>query len=229
MRVLVVDDHEQIVALLSKALRRESHVVDSCCEGRPAMKKALRNGYDVIMLDVVLPDMSGVEVCRRLREQECWTPIMLITGLRDDVDHRVEALDSGADDFVGKPFELAEVMARLRALARRGAQERPAVLRVDDLCLDPGTRVVARDKTPIDLSPREFAVLELLMRRVNEVLSREAILNSVWGYNYDGVSNVVDVYIRYLRAKIDDPFGRDSIESIRGVGYRLRPHHASPA
>jgi two-component system OmpR family response regulator len=177
--------------------------------------------YDAIVLDVMLPDVDGFEVCRRLRASSCWAPVIMLTA-RDAVDDRVRGLDSGADDYLTKPFAISELLARLRAIGRRDTSERPIVLLVGDLSLDPARRVVARNGHEINLSPKEFALLDLLMRHPGEVLSRTEILEGVWDFAYAGTSNVVDVYIRYLRDKIDRPFGTDTIETVRGVGYRLR-------
>jgi two-component system OmpR family response regulator len=177
--------------------------------------------YDAVVLDLMLPGIDGVEVCRRLRQDDVWTPVLMLTA-RDAVEDRVAGLDAGADDYLPKPFSFAELLARLRALARRGAAERPAVLEVGDLRLDPATRQVWRGETEIQLSGKEFALLETFMRRPGYVLSRYQLLEHAWDYAYDNRSNVVDVYVRYLRDKIDRPFGRDSLETVRGAGYRLK-------
>ena len=177
--------------------------------------------YDAIVLDVMLPDMDGFEIVRKLREHEVWTPVLMLTA-RDAVSDRVNALDSGADDYLTKPFSFAELLARLRAVARRGPVERPTRLKVGDLILDPAERRAWRDGTELELSTREFAVLELLMRRPGETLSRVQVLEGAWDMAFESRSNIVDVYVRYLREKIDRPFGRSSIETVRGIGYRLR-------
>ena len=174
-----------------------------------------------VVLDIMLPGIDGFEVCRRLREAGVWSPVLMLTA-RDSVRDRVEGLDRGADDYLTKPFSFAELLARLRALVRRGATERPAELRVGDLTLDPSTRRVTRDGRPIDLTAKEFALLEYLMRHPGQVLTRTRLIEHVWDFAYEGDSNVVDVYVRYLREKVDRPFGRRSIETVRGVGYRLR-------
>jgi two-component system OmpR family response regulator len=179
------------------------------------------NEYDAIVLDVMIPEPDGFEVCRRLRAEGRWAPILLLTA-RDSVDDRVVGLDAGADDYIPKPFSFKELYARLRALTRRGAPQRPRVLEVGDLELDPAGHRVARAGQEIELSPKEFALLDLFMRHADEVLSRTTILEHVWDFAYDGTSNVVDVYIRYLREKIDRPFDRTTLETVRGVGYRLR-------
>jgi two-component system OmpR family response regulator len=176
---------------------------------------------DVVVLDLMLPELDGVQVCRQLREAGVWTPVLMLTA-RDGVDDRVAGLDAGADDYLVKPFSFAELLARLRALVRRGAGERPSVLEVGDLRLDPATRQAWRDTTELRLSAKEFALLETFMRRPGQVLSRYQLLEHAWDYAYENRSNVVDVYVRYLRDKIDRPFGRDSLETVRGVGYRLR-------
>jgi two-component system OmpR family response regulator len=180
----------------------------------------------VIVLDVMLPGIDGFEVCRRLRSAEVWTPILMLTA-RDSVRDRVAGLDTGADDYLTKPFSYAELLARLRALVRRGPSERPTELEVGDLRLDPATRQVWRGKTEISLSAKEFAILETFMRRPGEVLSRFALLEHAWDYDYENRSNVVDSYVRFLRQKIDKPFGTRSIETVRGAGYRLRPDGGS--
>jgi two-component system OmpR family response regulator len=177
--------------------------------------------YDAIVLDLMLPGIDGVEVCRRVRANGVWAPVLMLTA-RDGVDDRVTGLDAGADDYLPKPFSFAELLARLRALARRGAVERPVLLEVGDLRLDPATRKAWRGETEIHLSAKEFALLETFMRRPGRVLSRYQLLEHAWDYAYENRSNVVDVYVRYLRGKIDRPFGRASLETVRGVGYRLR-------
>ena len=177
--------------------------------------------YDAIVLDVMLPGRDGLEVCRSLRESGVWSPILMLTA-RDGVEDKVSGLDSGADDYLSKPFSFAELLARLRALTRRGPSERPAVLEVGTLRLDPATRQAWRGEAEVDLSAKEFALLETFMRNAGDVLTRLDLLEHAWDYGYENRSNVVDVYVRYLRAKIDRPFGVDSIETVRGVGYRLR-------
>jgi two-component system, OmpR family, response regulator len=225
MRVLIVDDQPRLVAPIRRALEKQGYTVDLVETGGAGIARAVEHDYDVIILDFVMPGLNGLDVIRRLRQQEQWTPILVLTGLKNDVETRVLSLDGGADDFMGKPFELSELLARVRALARRKMEQRPTTIVVDDLALDPATWDVSRGETRIALSPREFALLEFLMRHAGEVLPRRKILSSVWGFDYEGSSNVVDVYVRYLRHKIDQPFGHDSIESIRSVGYRLRTKH----
>ena len=220
MRVLVVEDEVKMAGLLKRALEEEGYAVDVAGRGEDALWFGAENPYDAIVLDVMLPDLDGFEVSRRLREAGRWSPVLMLTA-RDGVADRVAGLDAGADDYLTKPFSFAELLARLRALVRRGAAERPAVLRVGDLTLDPARRTVTRGGTSIDLTAREFALLEYLMRHAGEVLSRTQLIEHVWDFAYDGDSNVVDVYVGYLRNKVDRPFGRDSIRTVRGAGYRL--------
>jgi two-component system OmpR family response regulator len=220
MRVLVVEDELKMAGLLKRALEEEGYAVDVAARGEDALWFGTENPYDAIVLDVMLPDLDGFEVSRRLRQAGRWSPVLMLTA-RDAVADRVAGLDAGADDYLTKPFSFAELLARLRALVRRGAAERPPVLRVGDLSLDPARRTVTREGVSIDLTAREFALLEYLMRRAGEVLTRTQLIEHVWDFAYDGDSNVVDVYIRYLRNKVDRPFGRDSIRTVRGAGYRL--------
>ncbi len=221
VRVLVVEDEAKMAALVRKALELEGYSVDIAQNGTDAVWLATENEYDTIVLDVMIPEPDGFEVCRRLRADGRWAPILLLTA-RDSVDDRVVGLDAGADDYLAKPFSFDELYARLRALTRRGAPQRPPVLEVGDLRLDPATHRVTRADKDVDLSPKEFALLDLFMRHPDEVLSRTKILEHVWDFAYDGTSNVVDVYVRYLREKIDRPFDRTTLETVRGVGYRLR-------
>jgi two-component system OmpR family response regulator len=221
MRVLVVEDEPKMAALVSRGLREEGMAVDVVEHGDDAIPRAAASEYDAVVLDVMLPGVDGFEVCRRLREDGVWSPILMLTA-RDAVADRVAGLDVGADDYLLKPFSFAELLARLRALGRRGPVERPVVLEVGDLRLDPATRRVWRGETEIALSAKEFALLEVFMRRAGEVLSRFALLEHAWDYDYENRSNVVDVYIRYLREKVDRPFGVETIETVRGAGYRLK-------
>jgi two-component system OmpR family response regulator len=221
MRVLIVEDEPKMAALVARALREEGHAADTAGLGEDALWMAQAAPYDAIVLDVMLPGLDGVEVLRRLRAQEVWTPVLLLTA-RDAVGDRVGGLDAGADDYLTKPFVFSELLARLRAIARRGAVERPTVLRVGDLRLDPAAHRAWRGETELDLSLREFAVLEALMRRPGETLSRGQLLEAAWDMAFESRSNIVDVYIGYLRQKIERPFGRRSIETVRGIGYRLR-------
>ena len=225
MRALVVEDHLKMAALIRRGLVEEGYAVDVVPDGQEALIRAGATEYDVIVLDVMLPGVDGFEVCRLLREQGVWSPVLMLTA-RDAVEDRIAGLDTGADDYLTKPFSFAELLARLRALARRGPVERPPVLEVGSLRLDPRTRQVWRDEVEIHLSTKEFALLETFMRRAGEVLSRFDLLEHAWDYAYENRSNVVDVYVRYLREKIDRPFGRNSIETVRGAGYRLRKDDA---
>jgi two-component system, OmpR family, response regulator len=222
VRVLIVEDEVKLAALLRRGLAEEAHAADVARSGEDALWMAQATEYDAIVLDLMLPGVDGIEVCRRLRADGVWSPVLMLTA-RDAVEDRVGGLDAGADDYLTKPFAFTELLARLRALARRGASERPAELEVGDLRLDPATRRVWRGDAEIDLSPKEFALLETFMRRPGRVLSRFELLEHVWDYEYENRSNVIDVYVRYLREKIDRPFKRSSLETVRGVGYRLRP------
>ena len=221
MRILVVEDELKMAGLLRRGLVEEGHAPDIARTGDDALWMARAIEYDAIVLDLMLPGLDGIDVCRRLRERGIWTPVLMLTA-RDGVEDRVAGLDAGADDYLPKPFSFAELLARLRALVRRGPAERPAVLEVGDLRLDPATRQVWRGDAEIGLSAKEFALLETFMRRPGLVLSRDQLLDHAWDYAYEQRSNVVDVYIRYLRDKIDRPFGRTSVETVRGMGYRLR-------
>ncbi len=221
MRALVVEDESKMAALLRRGLQEEGFAVDIAANGEDGSWMGTENDYDVILLDVMLPDVDGFEVCRRLRAADRWAPILMLTA-RDGVQDRVAGLDAGADDYLTKPFSFDELLARVRALLRRGPSERPPVLTVGDLVLDPASRRVSRGDQEIDLTPKEFGLLDLFLRHPGEALSRTRILEHVWDFAYDGDSNVVDVYVRYLREKVDRPFGRRSIETVRGVGYRLR-------
>jgi two-component system OmpR family response regulator len=221
MRVLIVEDEVKMARLVRRGLVEEGHAADVASRGEDAVWMAEAHPYDAIVLDVMLPGLSGFETCRRLRNNGVWAPVLMLTA-RDAVDDRVAGLDAGADDYLTKPFSFAELLARLRALARRGGVERPTELLVGELRLDPAARRTWHGETEIHLSPKEFALLETFMRRPGEVLSRLQLLEHAWDFAYENRSNVVDVYVRYLREKIDRPFGSDSIETVRGVGYRLR-------
>src|SRR3989440_4932789 len=221
VRVLIVEDELRMASLIRRGLVSEGLAADLASSGEEALWMAPAHDYDAIVLDVMLPDCDGFEVCRRLRGAGVWVPVLMLTA-RDSVDDRVAGLDSGADDYLVKPFAFAELLARLRALSRRGELERPAVLEVGDLRLDPATRRTWRGSGEIDLSAKEFALLETFMRRPGQVLSRLHLLEHAWDFAYENRSNVVDVYIRHLRRKIDEPFGRRSLETVRGAGYRLR-------
>lgn len=221
MRVLIVEDEAKMAGLLRRGLEREGFAVDAIANGEEAVWKAEAVDYDAILLDLMLPGIDGLEVCRRLREAGVWSPILMLTA-RDAIRDRVAGLDRGADDYLTKPFSFAELLARLRALIRRGQSERPSIIEVGDLRLDPATHQVWRGKAGVELSAKEFALLETFMRRPGEVLSRFQLLEHVWDYDYENRSNVVDSYVRFLREKVDRPFGVESIETVRGAGYRLR-------
>jgi two-component system OmpR family response regulator len=221
VRVLVVEDSVRMANLLKRGLEEDGYTVAIAANGEDALWSAAESPCDAIILDVMLPDMDGFEVCRRIRAAGNWSPVLMLTA-RGALDDRVRGLDVGADDYLTKPFAFSELAARLRALMRRGPVQRPAVLSVGDLTLDPATRVVRRGSAPIDLTAREYSLLEFFMRHVGEVLSRTQILDHVWDFAYEGDSNVVDVYVRYLRQKIDRPFGVRTIETVRRAGYRLR-------
>jgi two-component system OmpR family response regulator len=220
MRVLVVEDDVKLAGLIQRALREQAALADAASDGEDALWMADATLYDVIVLDVNLPGIDGFETCQRLRASRVPTPILMLTA-RASVDDRVTGLDTGADDYLVKPFDLAELLARIRALARRGPVARGPVLSIGDLSLDAGTRVVSRGSTQIALSTKEFQLLEVFMRRPGQVLSRYDLLEGAWDMAYENRSNVVDVYVRYLRDKIDRPFGTLTIETVRGAGYRL--------
>jgi two-component system, OmpR family, response regulator len=221
MRILVVEDHERMAGLIRRGLLEEGYAVDLVANGEDGEWMAAENEYDAIVLDVVLPGIDGFELCRRIRGEGGWAPVLMLTA-RDAVDDRVRGLDAGADDYLTKPFAFAELIARIRALVRRGSPKRPATLAVGDLTLDPSSHEVRRGDALVDLTAKEFSLLEYLMRHPGEVLSRGRLIEHVWDFAFDGDSNVVDVYIRYLREKIDRPFARRAIETVRGAGYRLR-------
>jgi two-component system, OmpR family, response regulator len=221
MRTLVVEDDPKLGPLLRRGLSERGGTADLAVSGEEALWMALAHSYDAIVLDVMLPDLDGFETCKRLRRDSIWTPVLFLTA-RDAIEDRVYGLDSGADDYLTKPFSLAELRARLRAIVRRGAPQRPSLLEVGDLRLDPATQRAWRGRTEIELPAKELQLLELFMRRPGEIISRYDLLEHAWDMNYDNRSNVVAVHIRRLREKIDRPFGRDSIETVRGLGYRLR-------
>jgi two-component system, OmpR family, response regulator len=220
VRVLVVEDEPKMAGLLRRGLAERGDVVDVAGTGEDALAAALVDDFDIVLLDVMLPGEDGFEVCRRLRANRVWTPVLMLTA-RDAVVDRIEGLDSGADDYLPKPFDFEELLARMRALARRGPAERPTVLEVGDLRLDPAARRVWRGTDEVRLSPKELAILETFMRRPGQVLTRDQLLDHAWDVAYEQRSNVVDVYIRYLRDKIDRPFGLDTLQTVRGIGYRL--------
>jgi len=222
----VIEDSMKMAGLLKRGLEEEGYAIDVAATGEDGVWMASGHPLDAIVLDVMLPDLDGFEVCRRIRSSGQWAPVLMLTA-RGGVEDRVRGLDVGADDYLTKPFAFSELAARLRALVRRGAVERPTTLEVGSLRLDPGTREVARGAVPLELTPKEFALLEFFMRHPGEVLSRLQIIEHVWDWAYDGGSNVVDVYVKYLRDKIDKPFGAESIQTVRGAGYRMRSS-ASP-
>jgi two-component system OmpR family response regulator len=226
MRVLIVEDEVKMAGLIRRGMREAGLAADVAITGEDALWMAGSTAYDAIVLDVMLPGVDGFETCRRLRADGVWAPVLMLTA-RDSVQDRVSGLDGGADDYLTKPFSFAELLARLRALARRGAAEAAPVLRVGDLALDPATRRVWRGDSEILLSAKEFALLETFMRRPGQVLSRYQLLEHAWDYEYENRSNVVDVYVRYLREKVDRPFGAASLQTVRGAGYRLRDEPAA--
>jgi two-component system, OmpR family, response regulator len=221
VRVLVVEDQVRMAGLLRRALKEEGHAVDVAADGPQGLWLATENEYGAIVLDVMLPGMDGFQLCRRLRESGAWAPVLMLTA-RDGVADRVRGLDAGADDYLVKPFSLLELAARLRALARRDGRGRPPVLAEGDLRLDPASKQAWRAGTELHLSPKEYSLLEFFLRHPGQVLTRSAIIEAVWDFAYDGGSNVVDQYVNYLRRKIDAPFGRRDLETVRGMGYRLR-------
>jgi len=221
VRVLIVEDDIRMATAIRRGLQAEGVVADVATRGEDALWMAGSTKFDAVILDLMLPGIDGFETCRRLRADGVWAPIIMLTA-RDAIEDRVKGLDRGADDYLVKPFSLAELLARLRALARRGQVGRPAALEVGDLRMDPATQQVWRGDQEIPLSHKEFVLLEAFMRRPGEVLSRFQLLERAWDYDYENRSNVVEVYVRYLREKVDRPFGRKSIETVRGAGYRLR-------
>ena len=225
MRVLVVEDEPKMAALIKRGLDSEGHAVDVVSNGDDAIWSATEVDYDAIVLDLMIPGPDGIAVCRELRARERWTPVLMLTA-RDAVEDRVRGLDVGADDYLVKPFAFSELFARLRSITRREPVARPTTLEAGTLTLDPATHEVTRSGVRIELSPTEYSLLDYLMRNSGQVLSRTQILEHVWDFAYDGTSNVVDVYIRYLREKIDRPFGVQSLSTVRGAGYVLRAEEA---
>lgn len=220
MRVLLVEDEPRLSATLAMGLKAEGFVVVAVGNGVEGLQEAVDNSFDVVVLDIMLPGYSGYEVLRRMRAQDVWTPVLMLTAKDGEYDE-TDALDLGADDYLTKPFSFRVLVARLRALVRRGAPERPAVLTAGSLSLDPARHTVLRGSTPITLTPREYGVLEFLMRNKDTVVTKAEILRNVWDTHYQGPDNVVEVYVGYVRRKIDAPFGTNTIETVRGVGYRL--------
>jgi DNA-binding response OmpR family regulator len=221
MRLLVVEDEVKLARSLREGLVADGFAVDVVHDGTEALWMASTHTYDAIVLDIMLPGTNGFVVCRTLREQGNWTPILMLTAKDGDLDE-AEALDTGADDYLRKPFSHVVLVARIRSLVRRGSDVRPTILTVGDLVLDPSSRTVQRADTPIDLTAREFAVLEHLMRNAGSVVSKQDILDHVWDVDFAGDANIVEVYVGHLRKKVDEPFGHASIETVRGAGYRLR-------
>ena len=220
MRVLVIEDEVRLGEALKRGLEAEGFAVDVIQNGTEGLWMATENPYDLILLDIMLPGTNGFKICGTLREREVWTPILMLTAKDGELDE-AESLDTGADDFLSKPFSFTVLLARIRALLRRGASERPVVISAGDLRLDPASHSVTRGNSDIVLTSREFSLLELLMRRKGEVLTKKVILEHVWDYDFEGDSNIVEVYIGYLRKKIDTPFDRRAIRTLRGVGYML--------
>ena len=220
MRVLVVEDDPKLGPVLVRGLATDAIAADLVTTGREAIIRAGATDYTVIVLDVMLPDLDGFQVCRALRADNTFAPVLMLTA-RDAIDDRVQGLDSGADDYLVKPFSFVELLARVRAMSRRGPIQRTVMLEVGDLRLDSARHQVWRGDTPIDLSRKEYAILEALMRHAGAVLSRFDLLEQMWSYDYENRSNIVEVYIRYLREKIDRPFDRNTLQTVRGVGYRV--------
>jgi two-component system OmpR family response regulator len=220
MRVLVVEDEKRLAAGLRKGLEAEGFAVDVALDGADGLWMAREHAYDAIVLDIMLPGINGYRICATLRQDGVWTPILMLTAKGGEWDE-VEALDTGADDYLTKPFAYAVLVARLRALLRRGARERPVVLEAGDLRLDPAARRAWRGEVEVELTPRELALVEFLLHRRGEVVSKREILEHVWDYDFEGDSNIVEVYVWHLRSKLDRPFGRDTIQTVRGAGYRL--------
>jgi two-component system OmpR family response regulator len=222
VRLLVVEDDPAMAGMLARSLRREGYAVDAVGTGADAVWGITETDYDIVVLDAMIPAPDGFEVLREVRGRGRWVPVLMLTA-RDRMHDKVRGLDAGADDYLTKPFALDELLARVRALLRRDVKERPTELRVADLALDPATRTVRRGDSAVPLSAKEFALLHELMRRAGETLTRTYLIEHVWDFAYDGGSNVVDVYVRYLRDKVDRPFARETIQTVRGVGYRLDP------
>ena len=222
MRILVVDDDAHVAGSVRRGLEGEGYAVDVAFDGTEGHWLASENPYDAMVLDSMLPGMSGDELCARLRAAGVWTPILMLTARSGESDE-AQALDAGADDFLSKPFSYVVLLARLRALLRRGGAERPAVLVAGDLTLDPATHRVARGDVEVALSPRQFSLLEYFLRHAGEVLPKSRILEHVWDFSFEGDPNIVEVYVRQLRLRVDEPFGRSALQTVRGAGYRLDP------
>jgi two-component system, OmpR family, response regulator len=221
VRILAVEDQRRLATAIKRGLEAEGFAVDVASDGEEGLWLAREQPYDAIVLDILLPRLNGFKVCASLRDEGNWTPILMLSAKSGEWDE-AEALDTGADDFLAKPFSFVVLVAHLRALLRRGARARPAVLSAGDLVLDPAAHICRRGDQELSLSPREFSLLEFLMRRSGQVVAKSEILAHVWDFDFDGDDNIVEVYVRYLRRKIDIPFGRQAIETIRGVGYRLK-------
>jgi len=219
MRVLLVEDELTLADSVRRGLEAEGMTVDHVDDGLDGLWRAREGEYDVIVLDIMLPGMNGYEVCRNLREDEVWTPILMLTAKDGEYDE-ADAFDLGADDYLRKPFSHVVLVARLRSLVRRGATARPSDLTVGDLVLDPGAMQCSRAETQIDLTPREFAVLETLLRRAPQVVSKSELIDAVWGMDFEGDPNIIEVYIGYVRRKIDRPFGTETVKTVRGIGYQ---------
>ncbi|MFZ5851909.1 MAG: response regulator transcription factor [Actinomycetota bacterium] len=223
MRVLLVEDEPHIASAVQRGLAAEGFVVDVAVDGQDGLWRATEHAYDVVILDIMLPKRNGYDVCRGMRAAGVWTPVLMLTAKDGEYDE-ADALDLGADDYLTKPFSFVVLVARLRALVRRGAPARPVVLQAGDLTLDPSAHKCRRGEQEIPLTPREFGLLEFLMRHPDEVLGKTEILDNVWDENFEGDPNIVEVYVGYLRRKVDVPFGRQSIETVRGMGYRFAGH-----
>lgn len=222
MRILIVEDDLVVAGAVRRGLERDGFAVDVATNGTDGLWRATETPYDAVVLDIMLPGLSGFEVCARMRAADNWSPVLMLTARDGEVDE-ARALDTGADDYLSKPFSYVVLLARLRALLRRGKQERPPVLVAGDLRLDPAAHRVWRGEEPVELTPRQFSLLELMLRRRGDVLSKSEILEHVWDFAFDGDPNIVEVYIGQLRRRIDEPFGRASLQTVRGVGYRLDP------
>jgi two-component system OmpR family response regulator len=220
MRILLVEDERKMARAIRRGLEQEGYAVDLSADGDDALRRGIENDYDAVVLDVMLPGRDGFSICRELRDRGRWAPVLMLTA-RDAVEDRIRGLDAGADDYLVKPFAFGELLARVRALVRRGTPERPTTLTVDGVVLDPAAHMVRCGEILIDLTPKEFSLLEFLMRHPGEVVSRPRILEHVWDINYDGFSNVVDVYVGYLRRKLAPPYDRTLIRTVRGVGYQV--------
>jgi DNA-binding response OmpR family regulator len=221
MRVLLVEDEARLAAYVKRGLEREGYAVDVAGDGEQGLWLASEQAYDVVVLDIMLPKLNGYRVCAELRQKEVWTPILMLTAKSGEFDE-AEALDTGADDFLSKPFSFVVLLARLRALVRRGSTERPPVLELGDLRMDPAERRFFVGETEVELTPTEFCILQGFLRKPGEVISKREILESCWDWAFEGDPNIVEVYVRHLRTKIDIPFGREQLETVRGAGYRLK-------